>query len=84
MTPGFDYDRFDAAQALHWYCVDYHDGQWSELYSLQCALGYTPGCLEHGPEPDSSAAMLYDMLVEGSLDARHLFEWVKLTGAEER
>jgi hypothetical protein len=50
-----DVDWFDGADGMasldnllvgaYWYCVDYHGGQWSDEYRLQCAIGefYSPG-----------------------------------------
>jgi hypothetical protein len=77
MTPGFDYDYFDAAQALHWYCANYHEGQGSELYGLLSALKYNPGRLENGPDSDGPSGMLYEMLESGEADARVMFDWIK-------
>ena len=57
---------FDAAQALHWYCVDYHTGQYSDLYSIQCKLGYKPGSQESGCE-DGWASDVYDALECGEI-----------------
>jgi hypothetical protein len=55
-------DDFDRAQAIYWFCVDWHGGQWSNLYSAMCQLGYTPSMCESGCEEGSMAAELYDVL----------------------
>ena len=51
----------DIAEAIYWFSVDYHDGQWNDLYAAGCAIGeiYSPGRGGHGCEPDSSAESLY-------------------------
>lgn len=41
-------DKFSIAQALYWYCADYHGGQWSKEYAVMCQLGYHPGRTECG------------------------------------
>lgn len=30
---------FDKLAGIAVYCMDYHDGQWSRLYRLQCRIG---------------------------------------------
>ena len=45
---------FDYAQAVYWFCVDYHGGQNSTLYSLQCKLGYKPSMNERAPDTEFS------------------------------
>lgn len=45
---------FDLARGLYWVCVDWHSGQWSELYRIQCGLNYNPGCGEGSPEDSDS------------------------------
>jgi hypothetical protein len=57
---------FDAAQALHWYCVNYHTGQYSDLYSIQCRLGYKPGSHESGCEEGYSSE-IYEALECGDI-----------------
>jgi hypothetical protein len=52
----------DVAQGLYWACVHWHGGQWSDLYRISCALGYTPARSENGPEPDTDAQAVYDEL----------------------
>ena len=59
---------FDAAEGLHWYCVDYHGGQGSELYRVQCSLGFRPSPFGRGPGRDLST-YYYTMLVDGVLSA---------------
>lgn len=49
-----DRDNYiDAARGLHWFCVDYHDGQWSALYEVMSRLQYTPSCLEYSFDSDN-------------------------------
>jgi hypothetical protein len=67
MEPVTRDNYFDAAQALYWYANDYHEGQWSELYSILSTLEYRPGLMES--EPDESAQPFYDALVSGEIDA---------------
>lgn len=69
---------FDAAQALYWYCNDWHSGQSSELYSIMSArLEYNPGCLERGPEEGSEASTLYAELESGAWDATEMLDAIK-------
>ena len=67
---------FDAAQALHWYCVDYHSGQYSELYSVQCKLGYKPGILESGCE-EGYSSHVYDALECGEIQPDTLLKKIQ-------
>lgn len=71
MTPD---NYFDAAAALYWYAVDYHSGQWSELYALSCTLGYRPGMSERSPGPSDSdtAPEFYAALERGEWDPSEL------------
>ena len=38
------YSVDDIVIGAYWYCVDYHSGQWSDEYRVQCKLGklYSP------------------------------------------
>lgn len=38
---------FDLAAGLYWYCYDWHDGVWSDLYCILSNLDYTPGMAEY-------------------------------------
>ena len=62
---------YDAAQALHWYCEDFHRGPFTNLYLIQCKLGYKPGILELGCDNDESALYFYQSLEYGEV---HPFE----------
>lgn len=54
---------FDLAAGLYWYCNDWHGGQWSTLYRVQCGLDYHPGCGECSAEDaGEQAAYVYHML----------------------
>lgn len=46
----------------YWFCVDYHGGQWSDEYRLQCAIGnfFDPKC--SSLELDSSEYDVYTAL----------------------
>lgn len=81
LEPG---DYFAAACGLYWYCVDYHSGQASDLYSLSCELDYHPGMNESGPEPESADSMVYAELETGAIDPRELFEWIRADLARVR
>ena len=81
LEPG---DYFSAACGLYWYCVDWHSGQDSDLYALQCELDYHPGMNESGPEEDSADAMVYADLESGNIDPRELFEWIQADLARAR
>lgn len=54
--------EFDFAQAMYWFAANYHDGQWSNLYSVLSTLGYRPGANENGPEAGSMAEQMYQAL----------------------
>jgi hypothetical protein len=58
-------DIFDMAQALYWYCNDYHTGQFSDTYRVLCEISetYKPGVMENGCN-DDSVAMIYYMDLE--------------------
>ena len=47
----------------YWHLTEWHNGQWSDSYRALCALGniYSPG-YENGPEDESSAKDIYEML----------------------
>lgn len=64
-------DRFDLAQAAHWYGSDNHGGQWCPLYRLT-GLGYHAGPMESGPDDTEAATILGGMSrddVVASVDA---------------
>ena len=58
------YSARDIIVGAYWYCVDYHSGQWSDEYRVQCKLGklYFPGPLRNGPRPMSDEKEVYDSL----------------------
>ena len=68
---------YDAAQALHWYCADYHNGQTCELYTIQCKLGYKPGILEKGCGDNEFPLMFYQALEYGEIHPFELLEKIQ-------
>ena len=64
------FDRFDICAAYRMYAIDYHDGQWSKLYSIIGKIhnmGYKPGLWEllHGYYGLSdNAKEIYQQLVK--------------------
>lgn len=58
----------DVLEAMYWYGVDCHGGQFSDEYKLQCAVStvFTPGAGSTGPEPESSAMDMYRTLCEAA------------------
>lgn len=73
----FDDDWFAVAQALHWFCVNNHDGQWSDLYRIQCGLDYRPARSESAPDEDSYAASaVTEALEAGELDPQDVADWI--------
>lgn len=46
----------------YWFCTDYHGGQWSPEYALQCAIGsfFNPGMTSL--EDETSEKYVYDAL----------------------
>jgi hypothetical protein len=75
-------DRFDLAAALHWYCVDNHDGQSSDLYRMQCELNYTPSVYERGPRSDD-ASDVYSELALGNVDAETVLRIIQTASDRE-
>lgn len=75
-------DYFTAGCALYWYCVNYHEGQGSDLYAIQCQLGYRPGVSENGPEPASMDQTIYQALEAGELLAADVKDWIDQQYAE--
>jgi hypothetical protein len=64
---GFEgYDRFSAEAAMYWYAHDYHNGQWSNLYSVLSTSDYKPSPRISSvmDEDDEIAMAMYDTLVE--------------------
>ena len=57
------YDDFAKAEGLYWYCVQYHEGQTSDLYALQCELGFKPSVLSRKPSTKDSKKV-YKLLVK--------------------
>lgn len=62
---------FEAAQALYWYCVNYHSGQSCPLYSIISRLGYAPSLSELGVSHDDSG-LFYAELESGEILADNL------------
>lgn len=64
---------FEAAQALYWYCCDYHGGMSCPLYSiLSVRLQYTPSCSELGVSDDDDSGLFYQALESGEVEAENL------------
>lgn len=61
------YDRFDIVSAHYAFCVDYHEGQWSEKYAKMCRISryFTPGAGWTGyASLTDNGKMIYDHLQE--------------------
>lgn len=70
----------EAARALHWYCTDWHEGQSSDLYAIQCELRYSPSRLDNGEftgNDDDTARDCYAMLRDGEIDAQELMDAIQ-------
>lgn len=65
---------FEAAQALYWYCTDYHSGMFSELYSILSQLDYNPSSSECGVSDDNDSSDFYQALENGEIEATKLFD----------
>ena len=62
------FDDADIAAGAYWFAVNYHGGQFTELYAAQSRSPYRPGRCERGP--DESAQYAYDAhLVASGLEA---------------
>lgn len=62
------YDRFDIVEAHYAFAVDYHSGQWSELYERQCRISryFSPGASWSGYESlTDNGRAIYHQLIEG-------------------
>ena len=62
-----EFNRWDIVEAHYWHAVDYHGGQWSELYAKLCRIGqyYTPGLLHQGyASLTENGQYIYDQLVK--------------------
>lgn len=60
------FDRFDIVEAYYAYACDYHDGQWSDLYALQCRISnyFKPGLMWRGYDSLSeNGKEIYNQLV---------------------
>lgn len=61
------FDRFDIVEAHYAYCMDFHNGQWSDLYERQCRISryFKPATSWKGYESLSeNGRKIYDALVE--------------------
>ena len=56
-----DAEWHDVIAGAYWFCRDYHSGQTSDEYRLQCILShvYSPGPCCNGPEPETCEADVY-------------------------
>lgn len=66
----------DAAAGLYWFAVQNHEGQFSDLYSIQGELGYRPGRSENGP--DDSAMPFYLALESREVSPRDLLDAINV------
>ena len=60
---GSEAEEFDMEEAIYWFAANYHEGQWSDLYSILSTSDFRPGRLSNGPE-QGMCEMMYDALVE--------------------
>jgi hypothetical protein len=70
----------DAAAGLYWFAVQNHGGQFSDLYSIQSQLGYSPGRSENGP--DDNAMPFYLALESREVSPRDLLESINAASGE--
>lgn len=68
---------FEAAQGLHWYCVDNHSGMSSDLYAIQCELGYTPSPSENSASDEDYSGYVYECLENGIMQPDEILEAIK-------
>lgn len=68
---------FDAARGLHWYCVNNHSGMSSDLYAIQCELGYNPSHSENGASDDNYSGYVYDCLTGGIIQPNEILEAIQ-------
>jgi hypothetical protein len=55
----------EQAEQFGRHCADYHEGQWSERYSILSTSSYKPGLYIEGPDSES-AKILYDLLAQAA------------------
>lgn len=79
---------FSAAEALYWYCYEWHGGGGSDEYSILSELQYKPGMMENGVEAGTEAYDVYCELVNGGVEPRPLLkiiqEWQEEQENEKR
>ena len=63
---------FEAAQALYWYCANYHSGQSCPLYSIISKLQYIPSPSEVGVSHDDASGLFYAELKSRQILADNL------------
>lgn len=59
------WNRFDIVEAHYAFCVDYHSGQWSDLYARQCRISsyFKPGMAWDGYDSlTENGRAIYDTL----------------------
>jgi hypothetical protein len=60
---GFDMTDWDTLVAAYYFASHWHGGQWSQEYSLLCAIDYHPGMLMTFDREDENVRMLYGAMV---------------------
>ena len=61
------WDRFDIVEAHYAFCIDWHSGQWSDLYARQCRISeyFNPSPMFRGYDSLSENGQeIYDKLKE--------------------
>lgn len=48
----WEYFYFSFNQAMYWFALEWHGGQYSKLYSILSTLDYRPSRLAHKPKDD--------------------------------
>ena len=56
---GGECDEFDREEAIYWFANDYHEGQWTNLYSVLSTSEYHPGPIMNSDKLDGMASMAY-------------------------
>ena len=57
-------DEIDIAECLYWYCSDWHNGQFSDLYRCLSSNPFRPSILENSISTDSVAYEIQKTLIQ--------------------
>ena len=67
------FDRWDIVEAHYWFAVNYHSGQFSELYAKQCRIScyFKPGMTSNGPSSENSCRIYNNLELKSGHKRTH-------------